>query len=124
MEDPRKINELVAIARVARLRIPGSAYQGLPPDMQVWKELSGDDFEHAIEAQLAPANLILSPAVTAASARAADNHCDTNESFWGKVLNEEIRANTTVLLRDFRLFEWFPRSPGLFHTKRGKIARG
>jgi hypothetical protein len=35
---------------------------------------------------------------------------------WADVLSERIRARRTVVVRDVLLSEWFPRSPGLFHT--------
>ena len=140
IDDPQTIAELVKVARAARERAlpgvlppPGQLWRGLsgervlpddsPPPRQLWRDLSSDDFEHAIEAQLAPANLILPPAAFVMKETDFDNHFDTNESFWGKVLDEELRANAVVVLEDFLLFEWFPRSPGLFHTKRGKFAR-
>lgn len=121
--DIGNIDDLVMPATLTDALWPTNAYRHRRPPSQLWKDLSGDDFERAIEAQLAPANLVLPPAPTAAETRTAVSNCDSNESFWGKVLNEGIRANATVTLTYFLLFEWFPRSPGLFHTKRGKFAR-
>ena len=39
------------------------------------------------------------------------------------MFNGEIRSNATVALQDFFLFEWFPRSPGLFHTEDARRCR-
>lgn len=37
---------------------------------------------------------------------------------------ERLRANVHARLENSFLFEWFPRSPGLFHTADGRQARG
>jgi transcriptional regulator with XRE-family HTH domain len=92
------------------------------PESQLLRSLSQDDFENAIEAQLLQANLIR-PAISATQSDKHEIRFDSNESFWKKILDEEIRANALVLLENFFLYEWFPRSPGLFHTKRGHDAR-
>src|SRR5260370_3086333 len=49
----------------------------------------------------------------------------SNESIWQAILptQERLHANVTVRLDSFFLFEWFPRSPGLFHTVDGRQAR-
>jgi transcriptional regulator with XRE-family HTH domain len=128
IDDPRKVAKLVAVARSLRRPVSFGAISELSPpvqlspEKQVWKHLTDDDFEHAIEAQLQAANLIFANLSTT-EGTAADSHFETNESFWEKVLDEQLRANATVILKDFNLFEWFPRSPGLFHTKRGQLAR-
>jgi hypothetical protein len=89
----------------------------------LWRELNANDIAHAVEAQLAPANLTLRPVPAAITSDVPEEHFYTNETFWGKVLTERIRANTTVVLHNFFLFEWFPRSPGLFHTDDGRECR-
>ena len=48
--------------------------------------------------------------------------CD-NESFWHALLENQIRAHQAIELNNFYLFEWFPRSPGLYHTKDAERAR-
>lgn len=118
--DPDKQAELVSNVRLAREEWQPGLYTA--SDMQLWQELSGEDFENAIEAQLGPANLSRPPLSTAHSGKDPARF-GSNESFWKKILDEEIRANAPVILEDFFLFEWFPRSPGLFHTKRGHDAR-
>jgi hypothetical protein len=45
------------------------------------------------------------------------------EEFWCDVLDERLIAERIVILEAMRVFEWFPRNPGLFHTDRGRSAR-
>lgn len=46
-----------------------------------------------------------------------------SEDFWKDVLNEKLGAERLVVLDHMRLFEWFPRNPGLFHTGKARLAR-
>jgi hypothetical protein len=43
--------------------------------------------------------------------------------FWHDVINEQIGAERVVKLSGFKLFDWVPRNPGLYHTGRAKSAR-
>jgi hypothetical protein len=52
-----------------------------------------------------------------------DSQFATTEEFWQAVLSEKVRARRTVTLHDVLLSEWFPRSPGLYHTKGAAGAR-
>ncbi len=48
----------------------------------------------------------------------------TNNSVWEAILYEKVRrTDITIILDSFFLFEWLPRSPGLFYTTRGRDAR-
>ena len=48
----------------------------------------------------------------------------TNNSVWEAILYERLRrTDITVILDGFFIFEWLPRSPGLFHTEQGRYAR-
>jgi hypothetical protein len=90
---------------------------------QVWQTLDATDVANGIEAQLAPANLILPPIHSTNLQGAPDRRFSSNELFWSEVLSGRLRANTVVTLEDFFLFEWYPRSPGLFHTERARDVR-
>lgn len=48
---------------------------------------------------------------------------DSAEDFWRDVLDERLATERVVTLNAMRVFEWFPRNPGLFHTERGRTAR-
>jgi hypothetical protein len=47
----------------------------------------------------------------------------SNNSIWEAILLEKARYDMKVILESFFLFEWFPRSPGLFHTDSARNAR-
>jgi hypothetical protein len=83
---------------------------------QLWAKLGDEDVADGIEAQIGPANLILPPSPVPTPDGTGSRNFQTNESFWDEVLSEGIHANTQVTLDNFFLSEWFPRSPGLFHT--------
>lgn len=76
--------------------------------------------QEGIESQLATSVLALSPVPLP---QTADRHFRTTEEFWRDVLLERARARRTVTLHDVFLSEWFPRSPGLYYTELGRLAR-
>jgi hypothetical protein len=81
---------------------------------QVWQRLPQLDVTGEIEGALAAANLVLPPVPIV---EASSKKFDSNDSFWRAILHQEARSNATVTLQNFLLFEWFPRSPGQFHTE-------
>ncbi len=89
----------------------------------MWMDLASGDVADAVEAQLGPANLVLPTASASASEMIINRKFNTNESFWREIFNQRLQANTEVILENFYLFEWFPRSPGLYHTGEASAAR-
>lgn len=87
---------------------------------RVLESLEWGDVAGEIEGALTAANLVLPPVPVEAP---SDKQFESNESFWRAIFNQQIRSDTTVTLQDFFLFEWFPRSPGLFHTERARHCR-
>jgi hypothetical protein len=78
----------------------------------------------AQEQIFAPQTLIRSFAMTPISDVVADAfEFDTNDVFWKDVFDEQLRAGNRVTLRNFNIFEWFPRNPGLFHTPKALWSR-
>jgi hypothetical protein len=58
------------------------------------------------------------------SPNAEDRIFYTNSSIWEAIIHERIRrTDINIILDGFFLFEWIARSPGLFHTSRGRMAR-
>jgi hypothetical protein len=50
--------------------------------------------------------------------------CHSNNEIWELILHNRVRrSDLRISLDSFFLFEWFPRSPGLFHTSNGRQAR-
>src|SRR5882724_328730 len=47
----------------------------------------------------------------------------TNEAFWQEVTGQRLTAGMSVTLERFLLMDWFPRSPGLYHTVEAGYAR-
>ena len=85
--------------------------------------LYDEDIKSFVNTHVGTANYLL-PA-----AQLTRSHPDvifaTNEEIWNAILPplELLHANVNARLDSFYLFEWFPRSPGLFHTLEGKQAR-
>ena len=46
-----------------------------------------------------------------------------NEGVWRALVRNEVTAGMEITLKDFMVFDWFPRSPGLYHTPRAASAR-
>lgn len=48
----------------------------------------------------------------------------SNNNVWENIILDNIRhIDSKIILISFFLFEWFPRSPGLYHTPQGRDAR-
>jgi hypothetical protein len=74
----------------------------------------------AIETQLATAVL---GAHDPGCAPVIEREYFINGKFWRDVLVERLRSRAVVHLRKFTILEWFPRAPGLFHTRSGGESR-
>lgn len=77
----------------------------------------------AIESQLATANILF----VDREQRRADSdrqylEFHDNRQFWESA-RTVLRARHRIVLRDFAVLEWFPRSPGLFHTEHAARRR-
>jgi hypothetical protein len=53
----------------------------------------------------------------------ADRTFTSNNGIWEAIIYESIRAEMNIILDSFFIFEWFPRSPGLYFTKTARMAR-
>lgn len=79
-----------------------------------------DAADEMIAAQMIGRSLCMQPTELPPS---SDERYLRSEDFWSDVLRERLYAERNVELIGFRLFEWFPRNPGLFHTDDGHWAR-
>lgn len=77
-------------------------------------------FEGFLNDQIRLSNLLRTPEVNPAL---PDRIYNDNKSLWNDILNERIRANIALTLKNFQLFEWFPRSPGLYYLPEAEWAR-
>lgn len=48
---------------------------------------------------------------------------EDNERVWRALVNYELSAGMAITLKDFMVFDWFPRSPGLYYTPDAAFAR-
>jgi hypothetical protein len=83
-----------------------------------------EDHHHPIETVVLPQtvgrSLLMKPEVGKSS---PDSRYENSRNFWQDVLCEKLIAERRVKLDKMRLFEWFPRNPGLFHTALAEMAR-
>lgn len=54
---------------------------------------------------------------------APDLRFASNEEFWNSLINSDRVALRWVELRHFQIVDWFPRTPGLYHTETAQYAR-
>lgn len=80
----------------------------------------GLDVLRLVAAQLGAVDL-LAPA--APFPTVPDRTYRSNEALWADLLSETVWATAVVELSRFRLSEWLPQRPGLFHTPRGQQER-
>lgn len=71
---------------------------------------------------LGTTDYLLAPRRSGRSAGPVSSY-DTNEAFWRDVMSQEVSAGMKIRLRRFHLMDWFPRSPGLYHTQQAERAR-
>jgi hypothetical protein len=85
--------------------------------------LYDEDIKSFINTHVGTANYLLQP--TKQTRSLPDAIFAKNEEIWDAILppHELLHANVTVRLDNFYLFEWLPRSPGLYHTHEGRQAR-
>jgi hypothetical protein len=88
--------------------------------LEVFQRLPQFDVALGLEDQLATGTLSDQP-LTLPSKR--DRHFTSTLMLWQKIMSEGIRASRTVVLHDVLLSEWFPRSPGRYHTMQAAAAR-
>lgn len=54
---------------------------------------------------------------------ALDFHVTSNEGFWEKLINERKVTLRWIELSHFQIVDWFPRTPGLYHTPEARWSR-
>lgn len=52
-----------------------------------------------------------------------DQEFSSNEDFWKSFITGQAKAMCWVKLNNFRITDWYPRSPGLFYTENAKWHR-
>jgi hypothetical protein len=77
---------------------------------QFWSEWHVTSF---IDEQLDTVNFLLPPLRLP---QVPDRIYHDNQHLWSDILKEKLFASVVLRLDGFFLFDWFPRSPGLFHT--------
>lgn len=102
----------------------GGAPAGPEPELpaRLVRELQTDEIEEVLDDQTRLAHY---PMVDRFSAPTGDNSqkAAENEEVWGLFVSEQLYDTRRVTLEHFHLFEWFPLSPGKFHTAEGKENR-
>ncbi len=103
------------------MRHPDDAIERIPKHLISMAEYQ---IEPYLATHLATANFrVASPQIDTLQ-RPTERVFHTNNSVWEAILYERLRrTDITIILDGFFLFEWLPRSPGLFYTKRGRDAR-
>src|ERR1700709_1832968 len=93
--------------------------------LPLWVSQERQEVSVAIDSQLQKA--WLSPGPLSETADDMGGECLTysrNEEFWSDALTEGgLRARRRVKLEGFAVLEWFPLSPGLFHTDEASDSR-
>jgi hypothetical protein len=54
---------------------------------------------------------------------AAPSTYTSNKDVWRDISGARVAAGMSVVLKQFQVFDWFPRSPGLYHTDVAQWAR-
>jgi hypothetical protein len=86
-----------------------------------WVSRESSEIVFAIDSQLQKICLAAAPVPQISERRPRDFL--SNESFWSAAGAELLRPGYRVKLMRFDVLEWFPRSPGLFHTRRAADLR-
>lgn len=67
---------------------------------------------------------ILSKLKTKSNSSVKDISLSKNDEFWRSAINSNLISGQIVKLQKFKILEWIPTSPGLFHTSFARMERG
>ena len=82
-----------------------------------------NDFDSFLQSHLSTAEYQLKQPLDSSRVE-ADRTFHSNNSFWEAIIYRMLRrTDTRVILDSFFIFEWVPRSPGLYYTNEGRAAR-
>jgi hypothetical protein len=92
-------------------------------DKALIRDLSPSDIDHVVRTQVETSNYRqpIEPIQNELVGKERTYH--ENHGIWDDIISQKLRSYTRVVLKDFHLFEWFPRSPGLYFTEAGALAR-
>jgi hypothetical protein len=76
-----------------------------------------------IDSQIAHSNYLLGLQRPPQSDVERPNTFRSNAQIWKQAIHGKLNATKRISLADFKLFEWFPLSPGLFHTEDAAFHR-
>lgn len=79
-------------------------------------------FDRFLETHVSSANYLV-PLSDVQELNTPDLIFHSNISIWEQIIYHTIRYNNNITLDNFLLFEWLPRSPGLYFTDQAKISR-
>lgn len=86
-------------------------------ELQLWAFVNGLKQHLSTSGYLAHPDSTIQPPI-------ADQIFHSNNELWEAFLRtKQLRIGHRVTLQSFFIFEWFPRSPGLYFTERGRDAR-
>ena len=87
------------------------------------RDLSRDDINHVVRTQVETSNYRQPIEPIQNELAGKDRTYHDNHVIWGDTISQKLRSHKRIVLEDFYLFEWFPRSPGLYFTEEGAYAR-
>jgi hypothetical protein len=99
----------------------GSGAQPQLPDRYL-RKLQTSDMGEIIDDQTRLAHYPIVDRFTVPQADTSQK-VDSNEQAWQLFIQEQLFDTRRVTLEHFHLFEWFPLSPGKFHTEEGRQNR-
>lgn len=87
-------------------------------------QLDPYSFNSILYTQVSTSGYLLADTNTGSVIKNNDLTFVSNNNIWEKIILDNVRrTDAKFKLLSFFLFEWFPRSPGLFHTDKGYMAR-
>ena len=84
--------------------------------------IQGYSSNAVLAAHLGNINYLLQPEPLPDSA-VEDEVIETNEDFWHSLQQSHLIPGISVTLNRFHILDWFPRAPGLYHTRDASFAR-
>ncbi|MBT7015632.1 MAG: hypothetical protein HN965_05035 [Anaerolineae bacterium] len=97
--------------------------QDEPPQLERFcQEMQLYDLQTVVNSQI---DLAYYPMINRHTTAETDNEkrVTSNQEAWQLFLNEELYDTRRITLTHFHLFEWFPLTPGLFHTPSARQNR-
>ncbi|WP_337863329.1 CHAT domain-containing protein [Nitrososphaera sp.] len=101
--------------------VPVLNYRRMAAPYSATSRLDGSRSNAFLRSYIATRQYLKPPSAIPGPGRREDFSYDDEKKLWKDALDNKLPESATVLLKDFKLLEWIPQSPGLYHTEEAAM---